>query len=48
MIIVLGPLQAKHGIGAHLLGLEDDDLESFHPQLGNGRISTQKKTDKTQ
>ena len=31
----LGPLQAKHGIGAHLLGLEDDDLESFHPQLGN-------------
>ena len=33
--IVLGPLQAKHGKGAHVLGLEDDDLESFHPQLGN-------------
>ncbi|MGB9424917.1 MAG: hypothetical protein WCB09_00255 [Methylocella sp.] len=31
----LGPLQAEHGIGAHLLGLEDDDLESFHPRLGN-------------
>jgi hypothetical protein len=26
-------LQAKHG--THLLGLEGDDLESFHPQLGN-------------
>jgi hypothetical protein len=26
-------LQAKHGIGAHLLGW--DDLEFFHPQLGN-------------
>src|ERR1700675_2485529 len=33
--IVVGPLQADHGIGAHLLLLEDDDLESFHPQLGN-------------
>jgi hypothetical protein len=30
---VLGRLQAKHG--THLLGLEGDDLESFHPQLGN-------------
>ena len=31
----LGPLQAKHGIGAHLLGLEQDDLKSFRPQFGN-------------
>src|SRR5215211_1481451 len=37
-LVVLGPLQVKLGIGAHLRGLQHDDDKTIAPQLCDDRL----------